>query len=266
MRTFPLVAAALLACALSAGCKRAVKCYGVPESDDLYRMEELLNKGVDVCPEHLRPVIVAGPAGVTLNARGIATELPRGSIRRIDALHRELRQARETWKQVHPGLAFEPLATVQLQGELGATSAASVLASTAYAGYPRLRVAAGSMTVEFSWAVPGPPRPYDEPQPRALYVRRTAEGWHEVRLQGSSRGTLARDVATVLAAIDEVCAAEAGACANILELDVQHGSALEAVALVQQLFGHPRFSREKPSVRFTAAGSTGADLPDLAPR
>jgi len=186
VRFFPLV---LLA--LCVGC-RSPKCHGDLDRDDLYRLQQLDEDGKYPCPEHLSPTIQVSADGVVLNGRHIVRAdamPPAGPLRRIRPLFDQLKMARETWKQIHPGQMFDPLPNLEIASDLEASVAASAIASTVFAGYPHLHLKTGGVFVDLYYAVPGPPGADTEPQTSAL-IERLADGTQRVSFR---RGNVAFD-------------------------------------------------------------------------
>ena len=179
-RTIPVRGlAAVLALVVLASCRRAPKCEGELERDDLYLLQKLENDGKYPCPEHLQPAIEVRPNGVTLNGKRVASReaLPVGTPRRIQGLFNALKQNRETWKQVHPGMSFDAHPKIDIDGACDFGTGAGALMSTAFAGYPNALVRSGGVVFEMYYAVPGPLMPDDQrPRPTELLVVRKGEG------------------------------------------------------------------------------------------
>jgi hypothetical protein len=163
------------------GC-RSPKCHGELDQDDLYRLQQLDKEGKYPCPEHLSPAIQVSADGVVLNGRHIvrADDMPpAGPLKRIRPLFTELKMARETWKQIHPGEMFDPLPSLEIASDLEASVAASAIASTVFAGYPHLHLKTGGVFVDLYYAVPGPPRA-DNDVDNSVLIERMMDGSQRV--------------------------------------------------------------------------------------
>ncbi|MCC6662933.1 MAG: hypothetical protein IT375_04270 [Polyangiaceae bacterium] len=155
-------------------CQRAPRCDGEPDDRDLERMRDLIESGKEPCPEHLRPQIVLDRSGLTLNGKRL---MAREAIApgRIAPLFSALKQNRETWKMTHPGRSFDARPKLSIDPETETWLAASVMASTAFAGYPDQQLRVGQLDLFVPYAVPGPPQP-DAPPAVALHLERRESG------------------------------------------------------------------------------------------
>lgn len=258
---WPPAALCLLSLTALPSCRKEVPCYGEVSVDDLYRQQKrMMDDGVELCPQHLAPKIVADGSGVSLDGRKLAdrAELPSGSVRKVQALFTELKLYRERWKQLHPSKMFDAHATVVIGGELDALAGISVLQTTAFAGYPRMRVECAGVLSEIYWAVPGPPQPEGEaPSRETMRVMRSSDGWFTLSLPDSKprvSDAHARDVPGLLSSVQEACSGRGGACAHILEIEAREGSFAEVARLVSLLMSAPAFSRRLPTLRLKAPG------------
>jgi hypothetical protein len=257
-----LLVIGLLALVPSLACKRKPVCHGNlgddPEKDDLVRMYKSIQDGVEPCPQHLRPKVVVSATGVVLDGRTIvaSSALPIGTLKKVEALFTELKAYRELWKMTHPALAFEAQLTAVIDPDIDGSAGASILQTAAFAGFPRMRVESGGVTFETYWSVPRPPRPGDE-ETESLYLRRTTQGWYELRFVGPPKknrpaDASARDVAALLEELATTCASRSGACADVLAVGVDHPTFLELAQLVRAILGSPAFSRRSPELKFVA--------------
>lgn len=261
-RTALLLGSAALA-ALAGCSKGRVQCYGEIEKDDLYKMQQLIQEGKEVCTENHAPKIEVSFSGIVLNGRTIApwSVLPEGEAKKVAPLFDELKELREIWKQLHPALRFDPDTTVEIAGDIDALAGVGILLSIAYAGYPRMRVRSGEVKFDAYWAVPMPPNPDADTQgPETLRVGRTPEDWYELRFDGPPKkqrpaGWAVRDVPSLAQAIQEACAPREGACAQIVDIQVRGGTFLEVARLARMVLQSPAFAKRYPTLRLSGPGS-----------
>ena len=235
-------------------------CYGEIERDDLYRMQQrLIEDGEEVCPQHVAPKIEASGSGVMLDGRKLSGmgSLPNGSIRKLEPLFTELKLYRELWKQLHPANLFDAHARVVIGGDVDAIGGISVLQSTAFAGYPRMRIECPGVELEIYWAVPMPPQPDGEgPARETMRVVRGNDGWFTVSLPDSKprlADSHARDLPGLLSSVEEACSGRGGACAHVLELETTEGSFADITRMARALMYSSAFSRRLPALRLKAS-------------
>ena len=261
-RTIPVRGlAAVLALVVLASCRRAPKCEGELERDDLYLLQKLENDGKYPCPEHLQPAIEVRPNGVTLNGKRVASReaLPVGTPRRIQGLFNALKQNRETWKQVHPGMSFDAHPKIDIDGACDFGTGAGALMSTAFAGYPNALVRSGGVVFEMYYAVPGPLMPDDQrPRPTELLVVRKGEGRYVPAVR---QGTTIMDYAPQGLEFDAVpgwvaghCPAGRDPCVDVIVLGLS-GEFAVAATLIRSILDGPGFRTRLPTLRFVTDAS-----------
>lgn len=251
----PAACCLLLLPALLGSCRREIPCFGDISVDDLYRQQQRIEDGEEVCPQHLAPKIQASGAGVVLDGRKLAGRgsLPADSVRKVEPLFTDLKLYRERWKQLHPAKMFEPHAVVSVGSEVDAIGGISLVQSTAFAGYPRIRVECPGLELELYWAVPGPPQPDGEgPVRETLRVVQDRNGWFTVSMPDSKprpADSHAKDLPGLIASVEETCSANGGACAHVLELETNEGSFAEVASLARTLMYSRAFSKRLPMLR-----------------
>jgi len=258
---WPPAALCLLSLTALPSCRKEVPCYGEVSVDDLYRQQQRMMDGVEVCPQHLAPKIEADGSGVTLDGRKLSGRgsLPSGSIRKLEPLFTELKLYRERWKQLHPSKMFDAHARVVVGGDVDAIGGISVVQSTAFAGYPRMRLECPGIELEIDWAVPGPPQPEGEaPSRETMRVVRGRDGWFTVSMPDSKpriADSHARDLPGLLSSIEEACSGRGGACAHVLEIETSEGSFADITRMARTLMYSSAFSRRLPTLRLKAPGA-----------
>lgn len=248
---------AILLCALAAGCQRAPKCNGEPDQDELYRMQQSIQDGKEPCPEHLKPKIVLDSAGLRLNGELVARPDELGLTRhtRLRPLFDRLKQNRETWKMTHPGEDFLAEPTLEIAGDADVLVGASIVTTTAYAGYPFQRIRVGGIELDLPYAVPGPPNP-DAPARIDLRIDRADDGSYRARYVQDS---------VVMVRMDEPlgfedvprwatrsCPVQAGPCASVIAVRTS-GPFVSAVTLIKNVLDRFPPARRPRMVRFFEA-------------
>ena len=262
MRTSRDILLIVVLCALAltaSACKRKAKCYGELSKEDLYDLQMRIGDGEeDPCPGMLRPVVKADESLVTVNGRRVAegNEVAPDEKGFIRPLFNELKRNRNVWKQLHPAFTFASEPELELSPWMPAELAATVLESTAFAGYPNGSVRSGNKLITFRWWVPGPPLP--EPRTFKFLFLHQLDGprtfvWRELSTSKARIGE--EKVATLEGipdAVTRACSTTAAPCADALAIRTRGDfnavlllldSAMQAPALRGQA---PRVTWDRP--------------------
>lgn len=256
LRILPVVLAAAL---FASGC-RGPKCHGELESDDLYKLSKLVDQGEDPCPEHVRPTLELSREGLKLNQRLIAApdQLAGNHPRRVQPLFAELKNAREIWKQIHPAQMFEADPTLKIDSDVESDLAASVIITTAFAGYPAQKIQSGGSSFHLFYDVPGPPDP-ESPRYRAeLRLGTTKDGRRTTSLGGPrivvvDSTPVAVSFENVPASVKHWCRDIKPPCADVLVISAT-GPFDATMTLLQNVASLPVFGGQMPLVRFAGDG------------
>lgn len=159
-RIFILVVA--LACVT--GCKREEKASMPKCSDDLarndvMRLQGAARSGTDPCPELTAPKISLDAHGLSVDGtvKVAAADLPTSTPQNIAPVFQSFVGKRRLWKQIHPGETFSAKVDFESAPDASAVAGASVMRSIAWAGYEKIHLVAGDVTVDFECVTPKPP-------------------------------------------------------------------------------------------------------------
>jgi hypothetical protein len=235
-------------------CSREPKCHGAADSDEIRRMQKLVEQGKDPCPMYLAPKIAVDQRGVELNGRRISGHpvLPiDGAPGKIPALFAELKMNREAWKTVHPAMSFDATAHIDIPAETDFAAGASAILTAAFAGYPRSRVRSGGVDLALDYDVPRPPHEEEQP-PSDLYVERSSDGRYDVYFQrGRVRGRAPEgplELDSIPSWVDAMCPVPTEPCVDAIMLRVR-GEFVIAATLLQRLQRTRAFSQRPPRIR-----------------
>src|SRR5215212_4455483 len=136
-------------------------------------------------------------------------------MKRIETLYVRLKDYREHYKQLVPGTPFAPQLDVEIDPTIETSRAASLFATMAFAGYTKMHLRTGDVTIDFNWFVPGPPASDGELR-QALCLDAFPSDLYAIRFE-PSRGVPGTPVAegALPAAITAACAG-AKKCADVI--------------------------------------------------
>ncbi len=218
-------------------------------------MQEDVNEGKEPCPEHKNPKIQLSDRGVELDGRAIAgrdTIAVEGSARKIGPLFTELKNGRELWKQLHPGIPFEPVASLEIPADTPFAAGASMMVTTAYAGYPVQHVVSGGISFDVGYETP---RPIDSGPPVVLLtVERVAGGRYDVAIRRDSVIVVSSQTPLAFDAVLDWVRSYSGeslTCPSVIALTVP-GEFVVTATLIRRLLDLPTLAKKPPTISFRA--------------
>lgn len=106
------------------------------------------------------PVVVIGSERITMDGKplGSVRDIDRvGRLQKIDDLFEAMKGERAAWKPAHQGEIFPGVASLVVAPSTSGRVFASVFQTIAFAGFPKIRVAAAGRYSEINAQTPGPP-------------------------------------------------------------------------------------------------------------
>jgi len=122
-------------------------------------------KSKEQTPQVSSNALVVDGSGVSLGGERIG-EAPPDVLKKVDPLFAKLRERKEGWNTAHPSEPFSPALTIELGPDITCQAAISVYMSAVFAGFPKLTVKQGAITVDLPGHMPKPPS-LEEPSPSA---------------------------------------------------------------------------------------------------
>lgn len=167
-----------------AACKREEKASMPKCSDDLarndvMRLQGAARSGTDPCPELTAPKLLLDAHGLSVDGtiKVAAADLPTSTPQNIAPLFQSFVGKRRLWKQIHPGESFSAKVNFDAAPDSSAVAGASVMRSIAWAGYEKIHLVAGDVTVDFECVTPKPP---GAPQDTDVVRVKTAGTMHDL--------------------------------------------------------------------------------------
>jgi hypothetical protein len=232
--------------------------------DQLAREQKAVLRGQGTCKELVTPKLslVADRLTVTSTKEhvlGLRRELPTTELRRFDPLHERLKSYRDHFKIVRAAEPFQPMVYIDLDPALEPVRAATVLATAAFAGYPRFRIYTNDLVLDVDWWTS--PTPDDRRAIAALCIEPRPEGRLQLRFDGSGAEGRHRRVATSLDALGaEIAAVCEGRspCADLIAfLEPDGATFIDVAHLIQAAFGASPFAERKPPVVLVTRAPVG---------
>lgn len=243
-----------------AGCKRKstggapkkTECRGHLGKDELYRFQERLEKGENVCPELADPQVDVRASGVSLDGEVLSGSLPAARLARFEPLFEALKSGRETWKMLHPGDTFDARVTVVAAPDVAAVEGASVVTTAVEAGYYGFELRASGVELRFDYVRRA--RDGSSPLSEVLRAGRAPGGNVRVRFIGRTSPRLGLDETVPLADLGRVltteCAKGQGPCADEIAIEVGGGSFRELVELAHAVVRAPALASRSIPLAF----------------
>jgi hypothetical protein len=266
VRTAAFVPLLLMGPALVAlGCK--VQCSD-PDQHDVMTQDQLLKEQKakaksqpDLC-EGLRSPKVTMKEEITITAIekkhvvGHRADLPATEMKRIDTLFVRLKDYRDHYKQLVPGVSWTPIIDVEIDPTIETPRAASLFTTIAFGGYPKIHLRTGDVTLDFTWYVPGP-SPDGEPR-TALCLDAFPSDLYAIRFE-PSRGAPTAPIAEN-ALPNAILAACAGTrkCADVIGIgEGEKQKVIDAAQVARAALSSPIFAPRRPEVVFVTRAPIG---------
>lgn len=106
------------------------------------------------------PLVIIGSDHITIDGKivGVASQIDEvGRLQKIDDLFSTLQASRAAWKTAHPGEVFPGIASLVVAPGTSGLAFSSVYQTTAFAGFPTVRVAVNGRYHETLAQIPAPP-------------------------------------------------------------------------------------------------------------
>jgi hypothetical protein len=258
-----------------ASCKKSPAATGSPKAscrvatsaEDLYRLQERVQRGENVCPELSAPNIRVMREAVHLDGEPLSGSVPAALTSRFEPLYEKLKLGRELWLQIHPGETFRPSTAINVDPGVTALAGASIVRTAALAGYPEVELRSKELILRFSYAFPSrEAQPKQRPEPpsapwgkvddtppaetpqEVLVLFPRADGKVNARFRGraTSRLGLSRTVpgAELAALLTKECETSPSSCVDRVVVEVGETSFHDAMKLGDSaLKAHPLAGR-----------------------
>lgn len=138
------------------GCRTECRADEDASPDQMAKEKRAAARAQIVCKELQRPTIRLEGNRLLLSASREVDVAARGDVPpdapRFDPLFVRLERYKRHYKQVWPADPFEPFAYVEVDPKLEGGKAKTLVSTIAAAGYPSMRLTAGSAKVDITWS------------------------------------------------------------------------------------------------------------------
>jgi len=174
-------------------------------------------------------------------------EVAPGAFTKLEPLFAKLKANREEWKQRHPGESFPGRVELTVPGSLPCVAGLSVVASSAFAGYPiqSIKIDAAQRQ-DLAYSTPGPPRPDEGEQPPKddLFLHLRNDGRVDMTWTRCAAKTVESVAPSAVAdALAKHCATNPSACFDVVRIRCEPGAVFGAVGEALAAIQRSGFSR-----------------------
>jgi hypothetical protein len=243
----------LLGLAISAlGCRTECAADEKASRAQIEREQKAMLRGQGICRELLTPRLAVTDGRVVLstskdNVLAQRADVPLDKVTLFAPLFERLSGYRTHFKAVRAD-PFEPTLYVSFDPTLEPVKAATLLATAAYAGYPRSRLYTKNLELDIDWWMP-PTR--EEERPSILCVEpRGDRGFAVRRDDPQAASAVAASIDTLGAEVASACSGHPG-CADAVAIADFEGATVDGLARVAlAVFASPPFAGRRPRLVF----------------